>query len=82
MAPPMKGISMLTIRVITTFLFMNFLCSGISADSKPTQLSLRNDPEVESALRLIATWLDAERAYKQIPGLSVSVVHDQDIVWR
>ena len=81
MAPPMKGISMLTIRVITTFLFMNFLCSGISADSKPTQLSLRNDPEVESALRLIATWLDAERAYKQIPGLSVSVVHDQDIVW-
>ncbi len=42
---------------------------------------LTDDTRVQSALGLLETWIDAERAYKQIPGLSIGVVHDQDLVW-
>ena len=37
-------------------------------------------PRVQQALKLLEIWLDAQRDYEQIPGLSVAVVHDQDIV--
>jgi CubicO group peptidase (beta-lactamase class C family) len=38
-------------------------------------------PRVAEALNLLDVWLDAQRAYEQIPGLSVAVVHDQDLLW-
>jgi CubicO group peptidase (beta-lactamase class C family) len=31
---------------------------------------------------LLEIWLDAQRDYEQIPGLSAAVVHDQDVVWK
>lgn len=43
---------------------------------------LADDPRVASALDLFETWLEAERAYEDIPGLSMAVVHDQDVLWR
>lgn len=32
-------------------------------------------------LALIESWLNAQRAYDRIPGLSVAIVHDQDLLW-
>ena len=43
--------------------------------------NLANDPRVASALRLLGTWVKAERAYEDIPGLSMAVVHDQNVLW-
>jgi CubicO group peptidase (beta-lactamase class C family) len=42
---------------------------------------LKDDPRVVSAIGLLELWLDAQRAYEQIPGISIAVVHDQDIIW-
>ena len=42
---------------------------------------LQNHPRVRQSLALLNTWLDAQRDYEQIPGLSVAVVHDQNVVW-
>ena len=39
------------------------------------------DPAVQEALEVVRVWLDAERAYLRIPGLSVAIVHDQELVW-
>lgn len=39
------------------------------------------DPRVSEALAVVETWLDAQRAYEQIPGFSAAVVHDQELVW-
>ena len=39
-------------------------------------------PRVKQALKLLEIWLDAQRDFEQIPGLSVAVVHDQDVVWK
>lgn len=43
--------------------------------------TLTDDPRVAQSLRLMQTWLEAERAYEHIPGVSAAVVKDQQIVW-
>jgi len=40
-----------------------------------------DDPRVVQALELARTWLDAQRAYEQVPGISASIVHDQKALW-
>lgn len=35
----------------------------------------------ENALALVDLWLDAQRAYDRVPGLSAAIVHDQDLIW-
>lgn len=38
-------------------------------------------PRVAQALELARVWLEAQRAYDQIPGVSAAIVHDQDVLW-
>ena len=45
------------------------------------QQPLADDPGVADALHLLDTWMDAAQAYGGIPGASLSVVHDQELVW-
>ncbi|HEX9167084.1 MAG TPA: serine hydrolase [Gemmatimonadales bacterium] len=33
------------------------------------------------ALELLRAWLDAQRAYDHMPGLSAAIVHDQQVIW-
>jgi len=40
-----------------------------------------NDPRVISALELLEVWIDAHLAYEQIPGISIAIVHDQNLLW-
>lgn len=40
-----------------------------------------DDPRVAAALELLKVWLDAERAYNEIPGVSAGVVYDQQLLW-
>jgi CubicO group peptidase (beta-lactamase class C family) len=39
-------------------------------------------PRVKQALQLLEIWLDAQRDFEQIPGLSAAIVHDQEVVWK
>jgi CubicO group peptidase (beta-lactamase class C family) len=39
------------------------------------------DPRVAEALGVVQVWLEAQRAYEQIPGASAAIVHDQELVW-
>ena len=39
-------------------------------------------PRVQQALKLLDIWLDGQRDYDEIPGLSVAVVYDQEVVWK
>jgi CubicO group peptidase (beta-lactamase class C family) len=39
------------------------------------------DPRVDNALELVRVWLEGERAYDQIPGISAAVVYDQEPLW-
>ncbi|HYH08773.1 MAG TPA: serine hydrolase [Thermoanaerobaculia bacterium] len=44
-----------------------------AADDKP--------PTNAQALELARRWMDAQRAYDEIPGMSAAVVHDQKVLW-
>jgi CubicO group peptidase (beta-lactamase class C family) len=35
----------------------------------------------DNELALVENWLASQRAYDNVPGLSVSIVHDQDLAW-
>ena len=49
----------------------------VSADS--TRIS--DHPKVAAALEVARVWLESERDFQQIPGLSAAIVHDQDVLW-
>ena len=53
----------------------------IAAPPLHAQQSLVDDPSVAEALHLLDTWMDAAQAYGGIPGASLAVVHDQELVW-
>jgi CubicO group peptidase (beta-lactamase class C family) len=40
-----------------------------------------DDPKVSAALEVVRVWLDAQRDFEQIPGISAAIVHDQDVLW-
>jgi CubicO group peptidase (beta-lactamase class C family) len=43
--------------------------------------SITDDTRVATALKMIEVWVDAQLAYEDIPGMSVGVVYDQDLIW-
>jgi CubicO group peptidase (beta-lactamase class C family) len=43
--------------------------------------ALATHPRVAAALETAATWLEAQRAYEEIPGVSAAIVYDQDVLW-
>jgi CubicO group peptidase (beta-lactamase class C family) len=43
--------------------------------------SLSDNPRVASALKLIEIWVDAQLAYKDVPGMSMGIVYDQNLLW-
>ena len=38
-------------------------------------------PELNGRLDLLAAWIESSMAYQEIPGISIGVIHDQDLVW-
>ncbi len=57
------------------------LCLSLTLHAVEPAPSPDDDPRVASALELARAWLDAERAYAQVPGVSAAIVHDQKVLW-
>ncbi|MFN4261052.1 MAG: serine hydrolase [Gemmataceae bacterium] len=45
------------------------------------RVALAEQEEVASALRILEAWIESQLAYKQLPGLSIGIVHDQELIW-
>lgn len=43
--------------------------------------SFANKLEVSSSIQLVETWINSELEYHNLPGLSVGIVFDQDLIW-
>jgi CubicO group peptidase (beta-lactamase class C family) len=41
----------------------------------------KEKPDFSEAIRMIDTWLEAQRDYDNLPGVSVAIVTDQEILW-
>ena len=53
----------------------------VALPSWASDKELAADPRVATALGLLEAWVDAESAYKDIPGVSIAIVHDQTLLW-
>jgi CubicO group peptidase (beta-lactamase class C family) len=51
------------------------------ASSHAQARDVASHPRVRQAIALMDVWLDAQRDFMQLPGLSVGVVHDQRLLW-
>jgi CubicO group peptidase (beta-lactamase class C family) len=45
------------------------------------EISLATHPRVQSNIALLEAWIEAQMAYKGLPGMSIAIVHDQEIVY-
>ncbi len=41
----------------------------------------KEKPDFSEAIRMIDTWLEAQRDYDNLPGISVAIVTDQELLW-
>lgn len=51
------------------------------AAQEPPASTVASNPDVQGAERLFSAWLEAQMAYRGLPGIAVGVVRDQDLVW-
>ncbi|TET67192.1 MAG: hypothetical protein E3J56_13330, partial [Candidatus Aminicenantes bacterium] len=63
---------------ITALIFFLLL---ILMSTSPTFSDEQTKPDFSEAIRLIDTWLEAQRDYDHLPGISVAIVTDQEILW-
>jgi CubicO group peptidase (beta-lactamase class C family) len=67
-------------KLSTAFLLLTlFLSAASSRAQEPAPLA--EHPQVAAALKLLDLWIEEQRAGQDLPGLSVAVVHDQEMVW-
>ena len=59
-----------------------YACLALMASASVVRAqSLGVDPRVRDAVHLLGRWIDAQREYTPFPGISVAVVHDQEVIW-
>ena len=68
----------MTIRMLARAARLTALLLPLTALDAQT---IANHDRVRQATELLKTWLEAQRAYDQIPGISAAVVYDQELVW-
>jgi CubicO group peptidase (beta-lactamase class C family) len=51
--------------------------TGVQAQTAP----LAEHPEVASSTRLFDAWIGSQMAYRGLPGMSVGIVDDHDLIW-
>lgn len=52
-----------------------------SAQSAARAANVSSDPEVEGAKRLFTAWIEGQTLYRDLPGIAIGVVSDQELVW-
>ena len=58
------------------------LAVGAATVTRAQGRNIADDPRVQQAVDLLEVWLEAQRAYDDIPGISAALVHDQAVIWK
>jgi len=65
--------------------FKTILVSALLAASIPliarADVTLQEQPEVADAIKVFDMWIEQHIAHRGVPGLSIAIVLDQEIVW-
>ena len=73
-----------TTVIILAGLVLATLTEAQESSEEDEQLSseqLLAHPEVKGALAAIDAWIEGVRTYDKVPGISVGIVRDQDLIW-
>ena len=62
-------------------IFHTFAALTLAVSLTVAQSPVQQDPRVAAALEVARVWLEAERAYDRIPGVSAAIVYDQQLLW-
>ncbi len=57
------------------------LLLAVSGASAAAADKVAANPRVKTALEAARIWLEAQRAYDRIPGVSAAIVYDQQVLW-
>ena len=60
--------------------YSNLVLAG-DETPQPTAKEILAHPEVKGALGAIDAWVEGVRTYKRVPGVSVGIVRNQDLIW-
>ncbi|UCF38296.1 MAG: serine hydrolase [Acidobacteriota bacterium] len=66
---------------LITLLCLFVLSVSVSAGAEPNPNAATDHLHVQQAIRLYEAWVESEMAYKKIPGASLGLIHDQELVW-
>lgn len=68
----------MSIRSLAVLLLLVIITRPLGAQQPPVP----KDRDLTDAFALAAAWLDAEQDFKDLPGIAVAVVRDQEIAWK
>jgi len=53
----------------------------VIAAARAQNALLADHPEVASSIRLLEAWIESQMAYRGLPGMSIGIVYNQDLIW-
>lgn len=62
---------------IVVILALSFTVAPVNAQSP----NPADDPDVQAAIRLFSAWMEGQVTWRELPGVAVGVVADQELVW-
>jgi CubicO group peptidase (beta-lactamase class C family) len=64
----------------STLLLFVAIIFAVPAPAADTD-AIRKNPEVQSTIGLIDSWIMSQMEYQQLPGLSIAVLYDTSLIW-
>lgn len=77
---PDKTMTRRTIALLVSLCAI-FATPGYSGDERPGAEQLRAHPAFQGALSVIDAWVDGVRDYDRVPGMSVGIFYDRELLW-
>lgn len=70
-------------RILALLMTLIVGAPAMAADegAVPTRDELLAHPEVMGALAIIDAWVDGRQMFEKIPGISIGIIRDQDLLW-
>ncbi len=65
---------------LSAYLLVTMLAGAVGAEEDAARL--QDHPEVQGALAVVDAWVDAVQAYEKIPGISLGLVVDQNLLFE
>lgn len=72
----------LSITLVSSALTGLFCVPATASGEQPTRAQLLAHPEVSGALAIIDAYVQGVQRHDRVPGVSVGIVYDQDLIWQ